>query len=105
MTGSGFVSEAIKPVKGTYDTARMASGEPGMPHEFDWRKERFRVQKVIRTWKDTGTCRNGSTDRYIRKHWFEIVTVSGQAMTIYFERTPRRGSAAMSERWWLFSSD
>ncbi len=29
-----FVSEAIQPVVATYDTARMAMGEPGLPRDF-----------------------------------------------------------------------
>ncbi len=103
MRDERFVSEAIRPVKGSYDTARMSSGEPGLPREFDWRKKRYKVREVLKTWRDTGACRNGSADRYIRKHWFEIVADSGEKMTLYFERTPRRGSKAMSERWWLFS--
>ena len=32
-----FVSEAIKPVEGTFDTAGMVCGEPGLPGRFLWR--------------------------------------------------------------------
>jgi len=32
-----FVSEAIRPVAGTGDMARMAIGEPGLPSGFVWR--------------------------------------------------------------------
>ena len=32
-----FVSESIKPVIATADTGAMATGGPGLPHEFTWR--------------------------------------------------------------------
>lgn len=98
-----FISEAIKPVVATYDTARMATGEPGLPREFSWRGKTIEVAQVLRTWKDTGPCRHGSGERYIRKHWFEVETVADGVMKIYFERKPRGG--AKSDRWWLFSVD
>jgi hypothetical protein len=40
---------------------------------------------------------------YVRKHWYEIATVSdGIMMMLYFERQPRRGRGGA--RWWLFKS-
>ncbi len=98
-----FVSEAIRPVVATCDTARMAAGEPGLPREFAWNDDVIRVAAVLRTWRETGPCRHGSAERYVRKHWYEIVTVSGAVMKIYFERQPRRRSKDL--RWWLFSID
>lgn len=97
-----FISEPIVPDAATYDTSRMAAGEPGLPHRFTWRGDAFEVAEVIRTWKQDGACRNGSTDRYVRKHWYEIRTQTGATMTIYFERSFRK-KPARAERWWLFS--
>ncbi|NQU11548.1 cytoplasmic protein [bacterium] len=97
-----FISEAIRPVVATCNTARMAVGEPGLPREFVWRRRTFTVASVLRTWRETGPCRHGSAERYVRKHWFEVVTTAHATMKIYFERQPRRG-ARRSPRWWLFS--
>ena len=44
-----FVSEAIQPVVATYDTARMSTGEPGLPQEFMWRDRTIKVVAVLRT--------------------------------------------------------
>lgn len=96
-----FVSEAIEPVAATFDAARMAVGEPGLPRQFIWRGRTIEIVQLLRTWKDTGPCRHGSPERYVRKHWFEVLTDDGSTMKIYFERQPRRGPKA--KRWWLFT--
>jgi hypothetical protein len=96
-----FVDEAIMPIVATYDTSRMAVGEPGLPGEFLWRGRTVEVLAVLRTWRETGKCRHGSPEKYVRKHWFEVVTASHGTMKIYFDRQPRRGQKA--PRWWLFS--
>lgn len=96
-----FISETIKPVVATCDTSRIAVGEPGLPREFLWRGRTIRVAAVLRTWRETGKCRNGSPELYIRKHWFEVATTSNGMMKIYFERQPRPGRKG--PRWWLFS--
>ena len=74
---SRFVGEPIVPDAATCDTARMASGEPGLPGSFSWRGRTFRVERVVRTWRQTGPCRSGSPERYVRKHWYEVLTDSG----------------------------
>ena len=96
-----FVSEPIRPVVETADTARMASGEPGLPNEFEWRGRAIVVASVIRTWREAGPCRHASGERYVRKHWYEIATPAGEIMKIYFERQPRRGQIA--SHWRLYS--
>jgi len=98
-----FVSERIAPVTDSHDTSAMALGEPGLPQVFTWRGETVRVASVLRTWRDTGPCRHGSGERYVRKHWYEVETTDGRRMKIYFDRTPR--GRARSPRWWLFSID
>ncbi len=101
MMPERFVSEAIKPVTGTGDTSRMAIGEPGLPREFVWRGRTITVAAVLRTWRETGRCRHGSPERYVRKHWYEVATISNGTMKLYFDRQPRTGRK--DGRWWLFS--
>lgn len=72
-----LISEPIKPVTETADTSRMAIGEPGLPRKFVWRGRTITVQAVLRTWRETGRCRHGSSEMYIRKHWYEVETDSG----------------------------
>ncbi|MDT8389687.1 MAG: DUF6504 family protein [Lentisphaeria bacterium] len=95
-----FVCEQIKPVPGTVDTAAMSIGQPGFPSRFIWRKKEYQLEAILDTWKETGDCRHGSGERYVRKHWFRIRTVCGRIMNIYFERqaVSRKGS---KRRWWL----
>lgn len=96
-----FVSEAIRPVTGTADTARMAIGEPGLPNEFVWRGRTILVTAVLRTWHETGRCHHGSPEMYVRKHWYEVATASDGKMKLYFDRQPRGRREV--PRWWLFS--
>ena len=96
-----FVSEAIEPVASTFDTARMALGEPGLPGAFVWRGRTLEIAIVLRSWHDTGPCRHGSPELYVRKHWFEVVTHDGTTLKLYFDRQPRGGGRR--DRWWLFS--
>jgi phosphoribosylglycinamide formyltransferase-1 len=96
-----LVSEVIIPVISTCDTSRMAVGEPGLPREFLWRGRTIEISSVLRAWRETGNCRHGSSEQYVRNHCFEVVTISNDVMKIYFERQPRRGKK--EPRWWLFS--
>ncbi len=95
-----FVSEPIQPVKGTFDAAGMSRGEPGVPLQFRWRKKTYAVANVLETWKEHGDCRNGSHERYVRKHGFRIRTTEGEVFRIYFQRTVGRGKMPTT-RWWL----
>jgi hypothetical protein len=96
-----FIGEAIQPVSETIDADRMTRGEPGLPRQFRWRSETVCIVQVLGTWKETGPCRNGSGEQYVRKHWFDLLKDSGVKMKIYFERQAR--STKKKERWWLFS--
>lgn len=100
---SEFISEKIKAVTATMDTARMAAGEPGLPREFIWRGKRLKVQKVLRQWKDTKACTHGSTDKYVNKFWYELETDSGTVAKVYFLR-PRKGNLK-DAGWWLLSME
>jgi len=86
-----FVSEAIRPVVPTCDTSGMGVGEPGLPREFLWRGRTIEVVAILRTWRETGKCRHGSPEMYVRKHWIEVATIWVGTMKIYFDRQPRRG--------------
>ena len=96
-----FVSEPIKPVVATADPDAMAGGGPGLPREFTWRGKILGIAGVLRTWRETGPCKHGSSESYVRKHWFEVETTSNQRAKIYFERQPR--GRKHTKRWWLFS--
>ena len=97
-----FISEAIKVVAGPMDGAAMARGEPGLPSEFVWRDEGFEIVEVLEKWKESGACRHGSGERYLRKHWYKVRTSDGQVMTLYFERQARSTSQS-KKRWWLYT--
>ncbi|MEJ2658209.1 MAG: DUF6504 family protein [Desulfobacterales bacterium] len=96
-----FVSEVIRPAGPTFDTSRMAAGEPGLPREFVWRGRTIKIAAVLRTWRETGKCRHGSPELYVRRHWFEIATTADSTMKIYFDRQPRE--KRKNDRWWLFT--
>ena len=96
-----FVSAAIQPVAETFDAARMSQGEPGLPRNSVGGRRPSTLPQVVKTWRETGPCRHGSGERYVRKHWFEVLTESGETMKIYFERQLR--SRRSRSRWWLFT--
>lgn len=97
-----FISEAIKPVEGTSDTAGMITGEPGVPGRFTWRSTDYQIDSILEKWKETSPCHHGSDELYVSKHWFRIRTTSGEEMRLYFERQPR-SKRESKRRWWLFS--
>jgi phosphoribosylglycinamide formyltransferase-1 len=98
-----FIGAAIQPVVGMLDTSRMSTGEPGLPRQFRWGAQTIRIVQVLKSWRETGPCHHGSSDRYVRKHWYEVLTDSGEMMNIYFERRAR--SRSNKSRWWLFTVD
>jgi len=95
-----FVGERIDPVAEAMDTRRMARGEPGLPRRFRWRGEEHEVAQVLEQWRETGPCRSGSDEQYVRKHWYRVRTTAGAEMKIYFERQGR-SSRERKVRWWL----
>ncbi len=97
-----FVSEPLVPVAGTFDAVGMTRGEPGLPSGFVWREQEYAVAKVLDVWKETGPCRSGGGEQYLRKHWFRIRTDGGLEMTIYFERQART-KRQDKKRWWLYT--
>jgi hypothetical protein len=97
--GRQFVGEPIRPEAGGADVAAMARGEPGPPRAFVWRDRRYEIASIAATWKGHGEDRG---DVYVRRHWYDIETVCGRRMRIYFDRNPGRSGSRVS-RWWLFS--
>ncbi len=77
-----FISEPIKPLTETADTSRMAIGEPGLPQKFVWRGRTITITAVLRSWRETGKCRHGSPEMYVRKHGYEVATESDGIMKL-----------------------
>jgi hypothetical protein len=102
--GERFIGDPIRPVPGTGDAAMMARGLPGLPRKFTWRGQGVEVAEVIGTRRTLGSCRHGSGEKYVRRHWFMIRTTNGATMTLYCDRQARRGQSAKA-RWWLFTTD
>jgi hypothetical protein len=100
---SSFVSEPLTPLGGSFDTALMAQGEPGLPQRFRWRSREWHIATVLEKWKDHGDCRNGSDERYVRRHVFRVQTEEGPLLQIYFQRTMGRSSGKSRLRWWVYS--
>lgn len=95
-----FVGEPIVPDEASFSTGPMAIGGPGAPSRFEWRGRSHSVSEVLEQWKQTGDCRHGSGERYVRQHWFRIRTDDGVEMKIYFERQRRSSGGS---RWRLYS--
>lgn len=94
-----FISEPIFPVAGSFDVSAMTAGEPGLPARFTWRGAEHEVARVLESWKTVGPCRHGSGEKYVRRHWFRVVTTDGSEMELYFDRQPR--VRQKTQRWWL----
>ena len=97
-----FISESIVPLDGPVDTAAMARGEPGLPNGFTWREQHYEIVEVLDKWKESGSCRHGSGEQYLRKHWYKVKTDDNRIMTIYFERQAR-SAKQRKDRWWLYT--
>jgi len=100
---NSFVSEPIIPVAGTFDMAGMSRGEPGLPGKFRWRGREFAVAQELERWREHGDCRNGSGERYVRKHGYRVRTEDGSILRVYFQRSVGRGKLSPKARWWLHS--
>jgi hypothetical protein len=95
-----FIGEAIIPEDMSFSVCAMAMGKPGLPRSFSWKGGRISILEVLEEWKETGACRHGSGERYVRKHWFRIKTTEHREMSIYFER---QGRSSGGSRWRLYS--
>ncbi len=102
--GKTFVGDRIVPARGSGNAKMAAAGEPGLPARFTWRDEPVEVVGLIGKWKTDGACRHGSGERYVRRHWYRILTGDGREMTIYCDRQARDRSRPQV-RWFLFTID
>ena len=99
MSDEAFVSEAVVPEAGSFDAAAMSRGEPGLPRAFAWRGRRYEVAQVLSTYK---TCTPDRGELYLRRHWFQVRTITGERMTLYCERQAKNRNRPKA-RWWLYS--
>lgn len=101
-TVSEFVSESITPLEGTFDTARMALGEPGLPGGFRWRAETFQVVEKLSAWKES-TREGGRPDGelYLRRHYYKIRMSNRSTWTVYLIRQAS-GCSNPKKRWFLY---
>jgi hypothetical protein len=95
-----YIGEGIVPEDMSFSVSSMAMGKPGLPGTFSWRGGRFSIIEVLEEWKESGDCRHGSGERYVRKHWFRVRTTEDLEMRIYFER---QGRSSGGSRWRLYS--
>ena len=98
-----FIGQDITPKTGTFDLSAMASGEPGLPTHFVWRKREYEIDAVLEKWKTTSPCTSGADEQYVRKHFYRIRTTTGEVMTLYCSRQPSRGRDKTKGRWVLYS--
>lgn len=81
----------------------MAMGEPGLPRGFRWRDRELLVAEILESGKQHGNCRNGSGERYLRKHVYRLRTTDGMVIRVYFQRSAHGRVARATPRWWLQS--
>ena len=97
--GEQFVSEAVVPDPGSFDATAMARGEPGLPGAFTWRGRRYVVARLVAGWKKSGTDRG---EVYLRRHYYDVETTTGERMTLYCERQAKNRKR-LKARWWLYT--
>ena len=97
--GAVFISENIRPCGTEFALQRMQAGEPGLPRAFTWRDRTIEVAELLERWKSTSPCKHGSTEQYVRRHWYRIRDPQGTCYTLYFDRAlPKQ----RRDRWWLY---
>ena len=97
-----FIGEPLQQV--SFETASLASGEPGAPISFTWRGNKHLVTEVLDRWKGVAPDRtHGSGETYVEKHWFRFKTDTGFTMEVYFDRAASRTSQRFGSRWWVYT--
>ena len=94
-----LVSEPIEVDTDSMDARAPAAGAPACPGRFTWRGKRCVVREVLETWKALSPKRSSSRGRYVRRHYFRVLTDAGAEMTLYCLRGPELGKPA----WFLYS--
>lgn len=90
-----FVGSPLAPAGDGFITP-AAGNEPPVPRAFLWDNRTLVITTVLRSWRSTKTDRG---DAYLKRHWFELQTASGEEIEVYYDRESRRGAA----RWWLYT--
>jgi phosphoribosylglycinamide formyltransferase-1 len=93
-----LVSEPVIPSAGSFNSAAMAQGLPGVPMAFSWRDTEYRVKRILGTRKNLRPCRNGSSEKYVNKQYFRVETEAGEIMTLYRSR-----SGSRKDSWTLYT--
>jgi phosphoribosylglycinamide formyltransferase-1 len=95
-----FISEPIEPIE--LANVSMAAGEPALPQRFKWREVEYEVAESVSTEREfRPEGHRAGNELYLRKHWVEVITTTGERMKLYCERQAR-GRNRM-QRWWLYS--
>jgi len=93
-----LISEPVSPEAGSFDSASMAKGMPGVPLAFSWRGTTYHVAKILETRKSLRPCHSGSGEQYVNKHFFKVETETGEIMTLY-----RTRSGSKKDSWTLYT--
>jgi hypothetical protein len=102
MMNSQFISESITPLFKGPPARAYVPGEPVLPQGFQWRDTEYWIESVLKVWKESGPCRSGANELYLRKHWYRLRMTDHTEMEIYFERQAR-SSKQRKQRWWLYT--
>lgn len=95
-----LISEPVIPLSHSFNAEAMASGIPGVPMSFVWRNTEYRVNTILSIEKSLRKCDRGSNEKYVDKHFFRIVTDTGEIMTLY-----RTRGATKKDQWILYTID
>lgn len=99
---SRFISESITPLFKGEPPLPHVPGEPVLPQGFVWRQQDYWIESVLQIWKESGPCRSGASELYLRKHWYRLRMTDGYEMEVYFERQARSAKQRKT-RWWLYT--
>jgi hypothetical protein len=102
MSERVFVSEAITPLAGVFETGEMVRGAPGLPLGFAWRDREYRIVECLEAGKKLSPSPG---DVYVRRHTWRLHMDDGSLWDVYFLRQPPRGAKRTTRhpRWFLRS--
>jgi len=99
---SEFISESMTPLFKGQSVQSHVPGEPVLPDGFMWREKEYWIESVLKAWKESGPCRSGASELYLRKHWYQVRMTDHTEMEVYFERQAR-STKQRKQRWWLYT--
>lgn len=100
MSEPEFISEAIEPLPGVFETSDMVRGEPGLPVGFVWRDREHRILQCLASGKKLS---QSVGDSYVRRHTFTLRMNDGTTWDVYFLRQAAKGASrrGQARRWFL----